>query len=494
MIKTESQKHSAARIVGVLAVIFGILFSYFFFEKAPGISVPIYFFLLTATIAVLHINLSKRKASDLWLAIPTLFFASMVAVRGSFFLGFLNVAASIGLTFLMIKNVTGLRTRFLTIWDYVMTFVRIPVDYFVSEVDFLKSLVKPEGERPQSGNVKRILTGLVIAVPLLIIFTKLFSSADPIFGGYVNSIFTLHISGEWIGRVILFLISGAVVSVTLWSLLTSTHKEEAQDSGSNSTAPSRTIEIATFLGSIATLFLSFIFLQINYLFGGEINIVHAGFTYAEYARHGFWELLAVAVITLVLLVAAEKIADFTKSKRAALTIPAIIIIGEVFVIIASAFKRLSLYVFTYGETALRFYVASFIIFLFVIFAILLYKIIQTKKESFFMHGVLLSLITAMVVFNLVNPEAFIAKKNFDLYEKTGKIDVDYLSSLSSDAIPVMLANAGKLGDQNDELLNVLSTKKRGLSEGDSSWQSSNYSRSQAHELLIGVYLPSPEGE
>ena len=50
----------------------------------------------------------------------------------------------------------------------------------------------------------------------------------------------------------------------------------------------------------------FVFIQIKYLFGGQASIAAQGFTYAEYARSGFFELLAVAVIAFVLLQATEK--------------------------------------------------------------------------------------------------------------------------------------------------------------------------------------------
>ncbi len=477
------RNHAAARITGILAVIFGVLFDYFFFEKMPGISVSLYFFLLIGVIVALHLGFSKRKLDDLWLAIPALFFASMVAVRASGFLTFLNVAAALGLTFLMVKNAIGFRTKFLTLRDYVVAAINIPFDFLASEFSFLKSLSNSSSTLTQNGNASRVFTGFLIAAPLLIIFTILFSTADPVFSGYVHSIFSFSIPEVWIGKVILFFISAAVVSVTFWSLITSTHINEARVEGAESAVLSRSVEIATFLGSIATLFLFFILFQLKYLFGGESNILSTDVTYAEYARHGFWELLAVAVITLVVLVAGEKISDYTKSLRRAFVMPAAFIVAEVFVIMISAFKRLHLYVYTYGETALRFYVASFILFLFVIFGILLYKIIRAKQESFFVYGTLLSLIGAMIVFNFINPEAFIARKNFALYEKTGKIDVGYLGTLSADAVPVILEKIDtlKAEDKNLLLQSLRSTMEKNSGRP---WQSYNFSRSKAQELLL----------
>src|SRR5207244_2088993 len=66
------------------------------------------------------------------------------------------------------------------------------------------------------------------------------------------------------------------------------------------------VESTIFLGSVNALFLAFIMVQLAYLFGGQANISAQGFTYAEYARKGFFELVAVAVAAFGLLWWSEK--------------------------------------------------------------------------------------------------------------------------------------------------------------------------------------------
>jgi hypothetical protein len=158
------------------------------------------------------------------------------------------------------------------------------------------------------------------------------------------------------------------------------------------------------------LFLLFIGFQVTYLFGGEANIMNAGFTYAEYARQGFWELLAVAALSLFVLLASEKYADVEGKKDKRFLLPALILIAEVGVLIASAFKRLSLYMDTYGMTVLRFYVVGVILFLVALFILLAVKFITLKRESFFAFGTLLSLVTFLMIINLMNPDGFVAKE------------------------------------------------------------------------------------
>src|SRR5207244_3576368 len=65
-------------------------------------------------------------------------------------------------------------------------------------------------------------------------------------------------------------------------------------------------EIATVIGLLDTLFLAFVLVQFRYFFGGKANIpTGRGIEYAEYARHGFFELVWVSVLVLPLLLGAH---------------------------------------------------------------------------------------------------------------------------------------------------------------------------------------------
>ncbi len=242
-----------------------------------------------------------------------------------------------------------------------------------------------------------------------------------------------------------------------------------------------------FLGLISALFLMFIGFQLTYLFGGEANITNAGFTYAEYARRGFWELLAVTVLTLLTLLASEKHAGVESKIDRRFLMPALILIIQVGVVIVSAFKRLSLYVGAYGMTAPRFYAAGFVILLTVLFILLAIKFIKLKREQFFAFGTLLSVAAFIIIVNLVNPDSFIAITNLEQYSRTGKVDLIYMGSLSADAEPWKIELYKKLeGEDKDVLLGLLQKQKENLQETSMYWQSANLSRARALQLLQGI--------
>ncbi|MEX2551621.1 MAG: DUF4153 domain-containing protein, partial [Actinomycetota bacterium] len=87
-------------------------------------------------------------------------------------------------------------------------------------------------------------------------------------------------------------------------------------------------------------------------------------------------------------------------------------------------------------------------------------------------------LTALTVigFNLINPDAAIAKRNWQRFIETGKLDDYFLSSLSADAVPFL---AGLNTDVSERVLDELS---QGLPQ-DEPWSSANLSRIRARSIL-----------
>ena len=100
-------------------------------------------------------------------------------------------------------------------------------------------------------------------------------------------------------------------------------------------------ETIVILGALDAVFLAFVVVQIRYLFGGASLVsVSPGLTYAEYARHGFFALIAVAALSLPVLLAAHWLLH-PKIQRAKRVFEALagIQIVLLFVVMASAVQR-----------------------------------------------------------------------------------------------------------------------------------------------------------
>ena len=70
------------------------------------------------------------------------------------------------------------------------------------------------------------------------------------------------------------------------------------------------------LGVLDALFLAFVAVQATVLFGGHRHVLETeGLTYAEYARQGFWQLLWVSALTLLVLSAVIRVAGREQHRR-----------------------------------------------------------------------------------------------------------------------------------------------------------------------------------
>lgn len=457
-----------------------LVFNYLFFGKLIGISVSI--FTMTFLGAVFLLGKDQQSQKGWWLVSLITFFAIMPSIRANEFLNFLNICAVLGLLMLLAYTFTGIPTFMMRLRDYFILMIFVPLRMLGNALSTILLMGQIQTKSKQNDVWLRIAKGVIMAVPVLIIFGLLFSQADLAFSQFIQGFISITISE----RTAQYLVLLSVIFISALSFLSYIFfsKQNTPSPREHSMVHSgRDIEALVFLSLISTLFLVFIGFQINYLFGGEANIVNAGFTYAEYARRGFWELLAVGILSLLILLAAEKYAGVESKKIPKFQIPALILIAEVVIVIASAFKRLSLYIDTYGMTTLRFYVAGFIMLLLVWFVLLGFKFIKSKQEQFFTFSALLTITTFLVAVNIINPDAFIAKSNIEQFNRTGKVDVAYVRELSADAEYWKIELYKKLNGEDKETLRELLLEQKNNLQKSTDWQSTNLSRTKALKLL-----------
>lgn len=463
-----------------------LIFNFLFFEKLIGISVLIFNAILLATALLLGSRQKTEFKKIWWMILAILFFTLMVAVRANETLIFLNVCAAFGLLVLLADELVGISAPLMKLRDYFIFGFLAPLRMFLAALGAVSLAAQIRSAAKKRDIWIRVIKGAVMAVPVLVIFAVLFSQADLAFSQFINRFVDINIS-ERAAQYLVLLLLAFIASLSFLSyIIFSKQLQKAADTQNSqiTTRSGREIEIMVFLGLISLLFLVFIIFQIAYLFGGESNIANAGFTYAEYARRGFWELLAVAALSLVALFASEKYAQTQSKKERRFLIPAFILIAEVAIIIASAFKRLSLYIDAYGMTEQRFYAAGFIALICALFILLAVKFIKAKQENFFMFGALLCALAFLAAVNIINPDAFIAKSNLKQFNQTGKIDTAYAGRLSADAQQWKVELYNKLqGEDKEKLKESLQKEKSRLEKNSGDWQSFNFSRAKALELL-----------
>ncbi len=478
-----------AGLITGTSLVLGLAFDFFFFDKIPGVAFLLYIVLVVAGLFLMAHFLKKSLSKDVfWLLAPLIFFSAMVFVRSSVFLTVLNIAASLLLLLIVAEVSFGKKVKNFLIGDYIKIFF-LPFKFIRPLFQTLSNLFPPLGASRDQKKLFHVVKGILITIPVLFVFLFLFSSADLIFQKYVSDLININIEPETIIRSILVLIATLIfMGAYSYSL-----KEKENQIAAEQNSKGRNIghiENFILLGSVNILFFIFILVQLTYLFGGENNIILQGFTYAEYARRGFFELIAVAIISLLLLLSIEKYVVKKETDRATDHAPGFkflstVLVVQVILIMASAFTRLSLYEEAYGFTTLRLYSHAFIILLAVIFCLLLYKIYKDKRENTFAFRVFISIALFLVAMNLLNPDGFIARRNIERFNASGKLDIYYLSRLSSDAIPYTI-EVLNISDENlrKGFARELYWRAQDInSPYFSKWQSLNISRMKADKIL-----------
>jgi hypothetical protein len=193
------------------------------------------------------------------------------------------------------------------------------------------------------------------------------------------------------------------------------------------------------LGSVLALFAVFVFIQFQYFFGGLTNIQIDGYTYSEYARRGFGELVTVAFFSLLLILSANGVTRReTKTQRRVFSGLGIGIVALVLVMLVSAFQRLVLYETAYGFSRLRTYTHVFMIWLALLLVAVAVLEILNRERAFALAAVIASLGFALSL-GIMNVDGFIVQQNVDRTVRGEDFDASYLMELSADAVPALAA-------------------------------------------------------
>jgi hypothetical protein len=281
--------------------------------------------------------------------------------------------------------------------------------------------------------------GLLIAAPIAVLLAAMLAAADPVFASFFNFNFDF---GQLVRDAVFVLIG----SLTLAGLL----RLAAAEPISRVDGPVwrlGSIEGLVVLAVLDAVFAAFAVAQAIAATGAASETLHAaGTTYADYARSGFFQLLWVAGITAIVLILFSRITSLTQpnTKRAFLVLGQIGI-GLTLLIVFVAFRRLSLYEEAYGFTMLRLYSHIFAVWIAVVFLLLSADMAGVlRRRRWFVGATSISALAVLLALNVVNPEALVVGLNIDHSRSTHKIDAQYLTELSSDATPALLASRSQL--------------------------------------------------
>ncbi|HEX2945326.1 MAG TPA: DUF4173 domain-containing protein [Clostridia bacterium] len=487
--------HSSDKLMSFGALLLGILFVWLFIGKYPGISIPIFVIAFYALLFGYTRTVISKDAKFGWfLSIPVFLLSLTYAIYGNEVLMVLDMLALPVLILLQTILITGVNT-----FEWHSPGIIIDLIYGMSArclmhiakpVKLLASVFKKKsGSKGANSTGLKVLTGLAISVPLLVILLTLLSSADMVFGKLVDTLPNLFENinlGDIIGKTIAALVIFFLSFSYLWSL---GHSDRISDNALNGIVPKTPeqrrrwdpVTVITVTITVDILYVIFVVIQFAYLFGSFG--LPDGFTYAEYARSGFFELILVSLLNIALLALTL---TYTKlgspAANIAFKVLNSIMIGCTVIMLLSAHYRMSLYEEAYGFTFMRIMTHAFMVLLLVLFVITLARVWYDRLPL--LKPYIIAALIAFTAVNYINVDEMIAKNNIKRYYTTGEIDMYYFHSLSCSVVDDLMKLAkDKNSEVSDRAVEMLGQRKDAVSRLNKNWQSFNLTNYLAQKDL-----------
>ncbi|MGB4661623.1 MAG: DUF4173 domain-containing protein, partial [Mobilitalea sp.] len=411
-------------------LIFGSLFAFSFYETSIGVNV-FFFTLVMVTLLQLvmkNLQLPIKRGTKVYYAGVLLLGASSI-FTSSETLQFLNL---VGILFLLDLSLLH-QVHEVSRWEFSKHVARMFALFF----EAIAAIGKPFSDGTnflkqtklfKKDKTRNILIGIVIALPLLWVIILLLSSADILFSEMTHNINDFLFSSEVIkvaiiiffGFLACYCIIAAVVTRTVETVEKTRKKADAAIAN-------------TFMTLLCLVYVLFCGIQLVFLFSSGISVLPEQFTFAEYARRGFFELLVVTVINIVLMLICNEC--FTESKLLRFIITGMTVCT--YIMIASSAYRMILYIQAYHLTFLR----VFVLLALLVDALVLTGVILKQYKPMFPLFQYCVAVTAIcyIVFSFSRPDYFIASYYVNHDETIDSEDIEFLTyELSPDAAGVVI--------------------------------------------------------
>lgn len=302
-----------------------------------------------------------------------------------------------------------------------------------------------------------VLIGVVACIPVAAVMIILLANADDVYASMVDKI-TSHISSFFVS-----LFFAALIFVFLLPYIFAHKNAQSKDSVLSFKRRLPTGVSCAFLACLCFVYISYLFSQLAYFFSAFRGLLPTGYTfsYAQYARQGFFEMCAITALNFIILCFIAAKSKRSKGGGIPKSVKGLCCAVCLFCVIFdfTAMSKMALYIHYFGLTRLRLLTALFMVML--LFLAALYAVHLFSPKFSYMKTAVIVIGCAVLLVSFVNVDAVIAKYNISAYENGSieELDIGYLDSLSDAAIPyiaelcssdnTVIADAAKFALMND---------------------------------------------
>jgi hypothetical protein len=420
--------------------------------------------------AALALSGRLRNRTSIVLLAAAPLFALWLVFRASVWLIPLNISAACALVLLAVSLSSGG-----SLWDLSIPNVAARTAQAVVQA-FLGPRFAFGGHHDRRG-IAAIVRGVLVAVPVLLVLGVLLASADAVFASW----FDFDI-GDIVGHAVLIGV-GALAMAWLLRLASVEYVDVPDVQGPKLGA----LEWTIVLGLLNAMLAVFAIARLVALSeGGRRVLASAGLTYAEYARSGFFQLLAAAIVTMIVVAVLRAMADRDDTpQRLRFTALSLGVVALTLALVVSGFHRLVLYERAFGLTMLRLYAHSAIVWVGIVLVLVgLWIAGVGGGRPWVWSAAGLAALVMLFAMNVLNPEAMVVRHNVAHQARLERYDPSYAGGLGDDAVPELA--------RHEDLRGYVCRRS---ADGFTGWAAYNVAHDRAEDIVrrVCARAGSPQG-
>ena len=430
------------KIMSAVSTVLAFLFIEFAVIRTTGfVTTAVYVALITFSIVFMRKKGCKFTKYNVLMAAVLYLFAFVFSLTDSGFIKFLDSVFLFFAGAYFVYSAAEGKTQMERYLPFAMlkALFEFPFSHFGTQALVTKECVKTPGT---AAGLRNLLLGLIMAFPLTFIVGILLVSAD----AGMENFFTELVFSSAFYRLFNYGVHFMIAlpcSLYLFGLVYSNSSRKGLRLLDHELCRKITDSVKfipnsigyTAVTPICILYIMFFISQASYFLSAFSGSLPSGYSYSEYARRGFFELVFVAVINLTVICLMSLFSKKGGSEKPkALKFYNITLSVFTLILITVAMSKMVMYISISGLTRLRLYTSWFMLLCAAIFILI---IIKQFRFNFRFTGWCTGIFTVMfAVLCFGHPDWAIAKYNIEMYNAGYLEDLDtgYLVEMSDDAV------------------------------------------------------------